>query len=266
MTPSLPPDAAQERQGNQASYQTAPVSRRPLRILLAEDNSVNQRVAVMTLEKIGHEVSVVAHGQAALQKLQNEEFDVVLMDVQMPIMSGEEATACIRQGERDSGRHLPIIAMTAHAMKGDRERLLRAGMDDYLAKPIQSSELMRVLERFTPGEPFDPPDHELVDRAAALAFMGGDPNILADIAGLFLEDFPKIVAEIQSAVAGRDAMPQPLTPGNPSMQKQQTVARSCRRSSGCWPQHEDRVGGPGATALTGWPQALHRPRRQANTR
>ncbi len=181
------------------------VARRPLRILLAEDNTVNQRVAVMTLEKIGHKVTVAGHGKAALEKLRNEEFDVVLMDVQMPVMSGEEATANIRQGEQGTGRHLPIIAMTAHAMKGDRERLIRAGMDDYLAKPIQSAELMRVLTRFTPAEPDDMPESELVDRAAALACMGGDANILADIAGLFLEDCPKMVAQIQAAVAGQDS-------------------------------------------------------------
>ena len=182
-----------------------PEARCPLRILLAEDNVVNQRVAVMTLEKIGHKVTVVAHGKAALGKLESEEFDVVLMDVQMPIMSGEEATACIRQGERGTARHLPIIAMTAHAMKGDRERLIRAGMDDYLAKPIQSAELMRVLARFTPGEASAEREPPLVDRSAALACMGGDATILADIAGLFLEDGPRMVAEIQSAIASQDA-------------------------------------------------------------
>ncbi len=102
-------------------------TRPPLRILLAEDNVVNQRVAVMTLEKIGHKVSVAGHGKAALQILDTEEIDIVLMDVQMPIMSGEEATACIRDQERGTGRRLPIIAMTAHAMKGDRERCLSSG-------------------------------------------------------------------------------------------------------------------------------------------
>lgn len=140
-----------------------------------------------------------------MQKLETEEIDIVLMDVQMPIMSGEEATACIREQERGSGRHLPIVAMTAHAMKGDRERLLRAGMDDYLAKPIQSAELMRILEKYAPAEPVTAGDVATLDRQAALACMGGDANILADIAALFLEDYPKILGEIQEAVAAKNA-------------------------------------------------------------
>ena len=147
-------------------------TRRPLRILLAEDNVVNQRVAVMTLEKIGHKVCVVGHGKAALAKLETEEIDVVLMDVQMPIMSGEEATARIREQERDTGRHMPIIAMTAHAMKGDRERLLRVGMDDYLAKPIQSAELMRILARFTPDEPPSSDEPEPFGRSGGARLHG----------------------------------------------------------------------------------------------
>jgi two-component system, sensor histidine kinase and response regulator len=186
----------------ESSFAASP---RPLHILLAEDNAVNQRVAVMTLEKIGHQVCVVSNGKAALEKLETEEIDVVLMDVQMPIMSGEEATARIRELERNTGRHLPIIAMTAHAMKGDRERLLRAGMDDYLAKPIQSAELMRILEKFTPTTP-PTEEPEPLDLEAALACMGGDANILADIAALFLEDYPKTLQEIQAAVSGGNAL------------------------------------------------------------
>ena len=181
-------------------------SRRPLRILLAEDNAVNQRVALMTLEKIGHQVCVVGNGMAALEKLETEPIDVVLMDVQMPIMSGEEATARIRELERDTGRRLPIIAMTAHAKKGDRERLLRAGMDDYLAKPIHSAELVRILDKFTPGAPPPAAEPELLDIEAALACMGGDATILADIAALFLEDYPKTLEEIQAAVADGNAL------------------------------------------------------------
>ncbi len=181
-----------------------PRVKRPLRILLAEDNAVNQRVAVMTLEKMGHKVSVAAHGKAALDLLETDAFDVVLMDVQMPVMSGEEATASIRELERGTARHIPIVAMTAHAMKGDRERLLNAGMDDYLAKPIQSAELMHLLEKYTPAEQAAQAEPELLNREAALACMGGDANILADIAGLFLEDYPKMLLEIQTAVTTRD--------------------------------------------------------------
>ncbi|CAN5593051.1 response regulator [soil metagenome] len=181
-----------------------PAASRSLRILLAEDNVVNQRVAVMTLEKMGHKVTVASNGKVALDNLKAEEFDLVLMDVQMPIMSGEEATASIRESERGTGRHIPIIAMTAHAMKGDRERLLGGGMDDYLAKPIQSVELTRLLDKYTPFEQPARQEDELINREAALACMGGDANILADIAGLFLEDYPKMFKEIQVAVASQD--------------------------------------------------------------
>ena len=117
-----------------------------LDILLAEYNAVNQKVATRLLEKQGHKVTVVANGRAALAALERNRFDVVLMDVQMPEMDGFEATAAIRKGERDTGVHLPIIAMTAHAMKGDRERCLAAGMDGYIAKPIQAVQLFEMLQ------------------------------------------------------------------------------------------------------------------------
>ena len=119
---------------------------RPLRILLAEDNPVNQKLAVRLLEKRGHRVDVASNGREALELLEGKEFDAVLMDVQMPEMDGLEATAIIRQKENGSGRRLPIIAMTAHAMKGDRERCLAAGMDSYVSKPIQYQELFETLE------------------------------------------------------------------------------------------------------------------------
>ena len=123
----------------------------PLNILLAEDNIVNQRVAVSILEKRGHVVQPVNNGKEALAALACEHFDLVLMDVQMPEMDGLEATAAIREMEQQSGRHIPIIAMTAHAMKGDRERCLDAGMDDYLAKPVDAKALMEVLQRWSPA-------------------------------------------------------------------------------------------------------------------
>jgi PAS domain S-box-containing protein len=115
-----------------------------LRILLAEDNVVNQKVASRMLEKRGHKVKVVGNGREAVEAVETEHFDVVLMDVQMPEMDGIEASAAIRQKEKTSGRHLPIIAMTAHAMKGDRERCLDAGMDGYVS-PIQSKDLFQTL-------------------------------------------------------------------------------------------------------------------------
>jgi two-component system sensor histidine kinase/response regulator len=117
-----------------------------LRVLLAEDNRVNQRLVVRLLEKRGHRVAVAANGLEALAALKKETFDLVLMDVQMPEMDGMEATAAIREEEKASGEHQPIIALTAHAMKGDREKCLSAGMDAYLTKPIRPQELDEVLE------------------------------------------------------------------------------------------------------------------------
>jgi two-component system, sensor histidine kinase and response regulator len=120
---------------------------RGLRILLAEDNPVNQRVAVGMLEKRGHKLTVVGTGKAALEAATSQPFDLVLMDVQMPEMDGTEATAEIRRREKLTGQHLPIIALTAHAMKGDRELFLEAGMDDYVSKPIKPTELEQTIRR-----------------------------------------------------------------------------------------------------------------------
>jgi CheY-like chemotaxis protein len=124
-------------------------SRGRLRILLAEDNRVNQLLAVRLLEKRGHEVTVAGNGEEALEALDKQAFDLVLMDIQMPEMDGLQATAAIRKGEMKSGKHIPIIAMTAHAMVGDKERCLEAGMDDYIAKPIRPEELGDVLKRYS---------------------------------------------------------------------------------------------------------------------
>jgi two-component system, sensor histidine kinase and response regulator len=118
----------------------------PLRVLLAEDNAVNQRVAVRFLEKQGHTVVVASDGMKALEALAKQRFDVVLMDVQMPVMDGVEATAAIREKEKATGIHIPIIAMTAHAMTGDRERFLASGMDGYVSKPIHGPDLLEAIE------------------------------------------------------------------------------------------------------------------------
>jgi PAS domain S-box-containing protein len=124
---------------------------RVLRVLLAEDNEVNQRLAVRLLETRGHSVVVVATGRDAVDAVAAERFDLVLMDVQMPEMDGFEATAAIRASECTTTRRLPIIAMTAHAMKGDRERCLLAGMDDYVAKPVKAAELFELIARIVPA-------------------------------------------------------------------------------------------------------------------
>jgi signal transduction histidine kinase/ActR/RegA family two-component response regulator len=119
------------------------------RVLLAEDNLVNQRLVLRILEKKGHRVTVVANGKEAVEAWAREPFDVILMDVQMPQMTGYEATEAIRRSEQATGRHIPIIAMTAHAMKGDRERCLACGMDDYISKPVRLRDLVETLEKLS---------------------------------------------------------------------------------------------------------------------
>ncbi len=130
--------------GPPAATETTPSGPR-LRILVAEDNPINQMLAVRILEKAGHSVAVAGNGEEALTAVAREPFDLVLMDVQMPVMDGFEATALLRQQERKTGRRLPVLAMTAHAMKGDRERCLKAGMDGYVAKPVQKQELFDAI-------------------------------------------------------------------------------------------------------------------------
>lgn len=117
------------------------------RVLLAEDNLVNQKLALRLLEKHGYEVTIAGDGQAALQELQKGTFDLVLMDVQMPAMDGFEATAAIRETEKSTGVHIPIIAMTAHSLKGDEERCIAGGMDAYVSKPIRTHDLFATIER-----------------------------------------------------------------------------------------------------------------------
>jgi len=120
-----------------------------LQILLAEDNLVNQRLAVRLLEKRGHQVTVAGNGQAAVAATETNTFDLVLMDLQMPEMDGFEATTAVREREKETGFHLPVIALTAHALKGDRDRCTEAGMDGYLTKPIRTEELDAVLDIYT---------------------------------------------------------------------------------------------------------------------
>jgi CheY-like chemotaxis protein len=131
----------------------APPPRPGLRILLAEDSLVNQKLAVGLLQKFGHRVDVVGDGRAALAAVESNQYDLVLMDVQMPELDGLEATRAIRARERHRGGHTPVVAMTAHAMKGDRERCLDSGMDDYVAKPIRAQELWDAMARVLPPAP-----------------------------------------------------------------------------------------------------------------
>jgi CheY-like chemotaxis protein len=191
------------------SREPAPGRSRPsLQVLLAEDNAVNQRLAASLLEKRGHRVVVAGNGREALLALERQPFDVVLMDVQMPGLDGFEATAAIRARERSSGAHLPIIAMTAHALKGDRERCLAAGMDGYVAKPLDPRELFLVLEGLGPPERGPTVEASaaapaVFDRSAALE-RAGDEELLAKLVELFLDECPTRSAEIRQGIALRD--------------------------------------------------------------
>ena len=187
---------------------------KPLRVLLAEDNAVNQRLAVRLLEKWGHTVVVAGNGLKAIETWEQEPFNLILMDVQMPEMSGLEATAVIRERERFAGSSIPIIAMTAHAMEGDREKCLAAGMDHYVTKPIDQRKLFEAVESF--GRPATPETAAIMnakDTVNTLSFdpeivlerVDGDRELLREIGGLFLQDAPRLLADIRNAVSCADA-------------------------------------------------------------
>ncbi|NRR29243.1 response regulator [Oxalobacteraceae bacterium] len=178
---------------------SAPLPRAGMAVLLAEDNPVNQRVALRLLEKLGHTVTLVDSGQGALDQLAVARFDVVLMDLQMPGLDGLAATRQIRLRELLQGGHVPIIAMTARAMTGDRERCLEAGMDDYLSKPVDSHRLRQMLERFRPD-----PAMQVLDWQTALLRLDGDSELLLELAALFLADGPALCAELSAALAAGD--------------------------------------------------------------
>jgi two-component system, sensor histidine kinase and response regulator len=173
-----------------------------LHILLAEDNLVNQKVAVSVLEKQGHTVVVVGTGQAALTALAQHSFDLVLMDVQMPVLDGLETTAAIRAREQTSGGHIPIVAMTARAMKGDQEQCLAAGMDGYVSKPLKRDDLdavlMQVLGRRAVLIP--PPEEPPIDLVSALSAVDGDRALLREVIEVFCQDYPARVEELRGAI------------------------------------------------------------------
>jgi PAS domain S-box-containing protein len=145
------PEADSVSRNGHAGSRKPESAQRPLQVLLAEDNEVNQMLAVSLLEKRGHTVTVCGNGREAVQLALSQTFDVVLMDVQMPVMDGLAATTEIRQRERGTGRRIPIIALTAYAMKGDEDRCLEAGMDAYVSKPLRPQELVDALARCYPG-------------------------------------------------------------------------------------------------------------------
>jgi two-component system sensor histidine kinase/response regulator len=185
-----------------------PAPARLLRILLAEDNPVNQRVAAGLLTKRGHHVTVVANGIQALVAIDAEDFDLVLMDIQMPEMGGIEATSAIRARERERGGHLRIVALTAHVMSGDRERYLAAGMDGYLAKPIDRLSLYAIVEEALPALVNVAPEQGegiAFDRARMVARLGGDEALGREIVQVFLDYSPGRMLAIKTAIAQGDA-------------------------------------------------------------
>jgi CheY-like chemotaxis protein len=205
---------------------------RRLHLLLTEDNAVNQQLAVRLLEKRGHSVVVAGNGREALVALARARyrFDVVLMDVQMPEMDGFEATRLIRLREQVMGGHVPIVAMTAHAMKGDRERCLHEGMDGYISKPLQPTELFEVVENLAasaaPARESPAPAQDMApvrdaapaqdvapvqdmapvfDEKSALGSVGGDRELLNEIIDVYLAECPRWMTELSAAVTRGEA-------------------------------------------------------------
>ena len=186
-----------------------------LRVLVAEDNQVNQLLATRIFEKLGHQVTVVGNGGEALSAAKAAKFDLIAMDVQMPEMDGLDATRAIRAWEKTSGTHVPIIAMTAHAMKADRERCLAAGMDGYTSKPIRLEELKRAITQATGagGLARGPatvqegqPARGNIDYAELLAGVDGNRRLLREMVRVFLADYPQRLEEIKDAVGRGDAV------------------------------------------------------------
>ncbi len=192
-----------------AKATSSAVAVRSLRILLAEDSLVNQRLAAGVLERLGHQTTIANNGLEALDLLKRQTFDLVLMDIQMPDLDGLETSRRIRAQEASTGHRLPIIAVTAHALKGDRERCLEVGMDGYVSKPIRQRQLIDEIELVLgsvvsqrPVSAADLPQasESVVNWQVALEFCSGDPALLRDIAEAFLEEWPKRTLEIRRAL------------------------------------------------------------------
>jgi signal transduction histidine kinase/DNA-binding response OmpR family regulator len=177
-----------------------------LNILLAEDSLVNQRLAVALLEKRGHRVTSVVTGRQAVDAVETGQFDLVLMDVQMPEMDGLEATRAIRSLEKETGRHLPVIAMTAHALEGHRRLCLDAGMDSYVSKPIRADELFRTIGTVIPrfDSPRLPASEPAVDWDLALRSVEGDGDLLDTLIEAAQQDIPRMMKDVRDALTGGD--------------------------------------------------------------
>jgi CheY-like chemotaxis protein len=211
------PRPAQEPRKN---HHIEPTSR-PLRILLAEDNSVNRRVVIALLSKHGHSVTTVVNGREAVAAVAASQFDLVLMDVQMPEMDGHEATAVIRRSEQGRNTHIPIIALTAHAMKDDRAECLDAGMDAYLSKPINVAEMFALIDSLsrpatvspsTESTESDggiavaaPPLESVLDLDELLERVEGDRELLRELAAMFRDESPRLLSAVRRCAENRDA-------------------------------------------------------------
>jgi len=200
----------------------------PLRFLVAEDNPVNQTLVQTLLRKRGHQVTLVGDGQAAVEALARDSFDVVLMDMQMPVMDGLEATRRIRQDEAAAGdgRHIPIVAMTANAMAGDREQCLNAGMDSYVSKPLRRDEFFTAIADVLPRDaaaaaaaqapapaaaiaaaaksPVVPPAERACDRAEAIERLDGDEELFATLIQMYVGELPAYIERLQAAQTAND--------------------------------------------------------------
>ncbi|MGA2213758.1 MAG: ATP-binding protein [Bryobacteraceae bacterium] len=192
------------------------ILKRNMSILVAEDNSVNQRLAARLLEREGHSVTIAGSGQEAVDLFEQRRFDLILMDVQMPGLDGLQATARIREKERSTGGHVPIAAMTAQAAESDRLRCLESGMDAYVTKPVHVPSLLKIVESVAAGGnsmnteltgegvPLSAQLRQL-DESLALSRVGGDVELLIEVIDLFLDDYPSTLEKIKSAVASGDA-------------------------------------------------------------
>jgi CheY-like chemotaxis protein len=183
-----------------------------LSVLLAEDNLVNQKLASRLLEKRNHTVTIVSNGKEALAALERNHYDLVLMDVQMPEMDGLEATTILREREQATGKHQAVVAMTALAMSGDRERCMATGMDGYLSKPIRPQELDQVLDSYIAltSKPAAPIDHPrtanlCIDVAQLLERIDGDRTLLGELVDLFCADYPGSLRAAQKAIETQDS-------------------------------------------------------------
>ena len=203
-------------QEKEAEAQKSAQSRemQPLKILVAEDTPFNQKFITRLLGRWGHTAIIVGDGRRAVTAVSEDRYDLILMDVQMPEMDGFEATEKIRELEEKKGEHTPIIAMTAHAMKGDRERCLDAGMDDYVPKPISSKALLNAIRILVPPEHHGPDKEEsavienaqpVIDKDALLKAFDNDWDFLKEVIDMFIADYPEMLKNIHDAIQTKDA-------------------------------------------------------------